>query len=261
MIKKLREIDRSKLMEYVGREPAINLFIIGDVENFGMDCDMQELWGDFSEDGKYRGVLLRYKQFFVVYADGEYDKKGFAEVIKSFENTEVISGKEDIILGLKEYLPYKEVKGQFFSEMKKLEERVPEKEQEILKKLKGEDAEKLFDLVETIEEFNMSTSTVEDTRSRIESEAGRSYGVEIDGELVAVASTTAENSMSAMVVGVCTREGYRKKGYASKCVSMICEELLSEGKSLCLFYDNPKAGSIYKRLGFKEIGRWMMMKL
>ena len=43
---------------------------------------------------------------------------------------------------------------------------------------------------------------------------------------------------------------------AGACVQKICEELLSEGKGLCLFYDNPKAGSVYRKLGFKEIGQW-----
>ena len=38
----------------------------------------------------------------------------------------------------------------------------------------------------------------------------------------------------------------------------LCEELLGEGKELCLFYDNPDAGTIYKKLGFEDIGFWIM---
>lgn len=38
----------------------------------------------------------------------------------------------------------------------------------------------------------------------------------------------------------------------------LCKELLNEGKELCLFYDNLDAGSIYKRIGFEDIGFWMM---
>lgn len=41
-------------------------------------------------------------------------------------------------------------------------------------------------------------------------------------------------------------------------MTKLCHELLAEGKMLCLFYDNPEAGSIYKRLGFEDIGKWMM---
>ena len=62
-----------------------------------------------------------------------------------------------------------------------------------------------------------------------------------------------------MVVGVATREDYRKKGLVSKCMSKLCYDYLKEGKTLCLFYDNPEAGKIYKRLGFKEIEKWIMI--
>lgn len=64
--------------------------------------------------------------------------------------------------------------------------------------------------------------------------------------------------MSAMVVAVATLENYKKKGNATKCMLKLCNELLLEGKDLCLFYDNPEAGAIYKKIGFKDIGFWMM---
>lgn len=76
--------------------------------------------------------------------------------------------------------------------------------------------------------------------------------------MVSMASTTAENTFSAMVVGVATLESYKKKGYATACMVKLCDQLLSEGKELCLFYDNPEAGAIYKRIGFEDIGFWMM---
>lgn len=76
--------------------------------------------------------------------------------------------------------------------------------------------------------------------------------------MVSTASTTAENSLSAMVVGVATLENYKKKGYATKCMLKLCSDLLHEGKELCFFYDNPTTGVIYKRIGFEDIGVWMM---
>lgn len=77
-------------------------------------------------------------------------------------------------------------------------------------------------------------------------------------QMVSSAMTTAENSMSSMVIGVCTLEAYKKKGYATACMKRLCAELLREGKYLCLFYDNPEAGTIYKNLGFEDIGKWVM---
>lgn len=45
MIRRLTEDDRELLMALLRKEPALNLFIIGDVENFGFEQDFMTLWG------------------------------------------------------------------------------------------------------------------------------------------------------------------------------------------------------------------------
>ena len=71
-----------------------------------------------------------------------------------------------------------------------------------------------------------------------------------------MAKSTAENKTHAIIVGVGTHPQFRNKGYATKCISKICGELLNENKIPCLFYDNEEAGKIYKKLGFIKIGNW-----
>jgi len=79
------------------------------------------------------------------------------------------------------------------------------------------------------------------------------------GQIIASAGTTAENSASAMIVGVCTARGHRGRGIASRLVSFLCSQLIGQRfQSLALFYDNPEAGHIYRRLGFTDAGDWMM---
>ena len=68
MIRPLREQDREQLMQYIQVEPSLNIFIIGDVEKFGFDESFQELWGDFDAEGYFQGVLLRYRNNFVIYS-------------------------------------------------------------------------------------------------------------------------------------------------------------------------------------------------
>jgi predicted GNAT family acetyltransferase len=63
-----------------------------------------------------------------------------------------------------------------------------------------------------------------------------------------------------MIVGVCTRKEFRKKGLVSKILAVLMNEVIAEGKTLCLFYDNPKAGKIHKKLGFQDIGMWTMYR-
>ncbi len=63
-----------------------------------------------------------------------------------------------------------------------------------------------------------------------------------------------------MVVEVCTHPHYRGKGYASLILQIMIQDFIKEGRTLCLFYNNPAAGRIYKQLGFKDIGMWTMYR-
>ena len=77
--------------------------------------------------------------------------------------------------------------------------------------------------------------------------------------MICTAQTAAENSKSAMVVSVATRKDYRCQGLMTQVLSKLCQDLLNEQKTLCLFYDNPEAGAVYHNLGFKTIVKWKMI--
>jgi predicted GNAT family acetyltransferase len=257
MIIRLNEGLRVSLFEFLKKEAEINLFIIGDVELFGFDKDFQEVWAQLDRDMSYRAVLLRYKNHFVFYAPAtEYNEIGFANIITSFKDRCDLSGKKEILYPLLEKLEYKKVREQCFSKLSSKEELVKLDSNYIIEKPSVEDAVEIYALRDQIVEFYDFKTTLEDTKELLKGEMGRCLVARLDGNIVSCAATTAENSMSAMVISVMTHPKYRKKGLAGACVQKICEELLGEGKGLCLFYDNLKAGSIYRKLGFKEIGQW-----
>lgn len=83
--------------------------------------------------------------------------------------------------------------------------------------------------------------------------------VDDNSRCIATATTAATNSLSTMILAVATAKDYRNKGLASALVSKIGKDYLAMGRTLCLFYDNPAAGSIYERLGFKRLGRWIIV--
>jgi predicted GNAT family acetyltransferase len=64
-----------------------------------------------------------------------------------------------------------------------------------------------------------------------------------------------------MIGGVFTPEPLRGRGYASAAMTTLCASLLSDGCQPCLFYDDPAAGTIYRRLGFEDIGTWRLVFL
>ncbi|MFJ7934574.1 GNAT family N-acetyltransferase [Sporosarcina sp. NPDC096371] len=262
MIRILTEEDRTSTLDFVSEKPAENLFIIGDIEAYGFDNPIQKLWGDFTDNGELRGVLLKYAGNFIVYAPREYDAKGFAETINQDEQYEFISGIEHIVQKLEPYLAVKASNPRvlYYAKCESIADLQQVSAQIEVEKAKPDDAERIIDQMVSIPEFSMSTFNVEHKRDTLGNGSARTYFIEEEGRIISSASSTAENSQSAMIVGVGTLPGFEKQGLASMCMSILCAELLSEGKMLCLFYDNPAAGSIYKRLGFVDIGKWCMWR-
>lgn len=259
MIRKLVENDRNIVLEYLSEEPSINLFIIGDIENFGFDTEFQELWAEFDIDNNIKAVMLRYHESFVPYSHNEdFDIIGFIEIYNSFQTdrSKILSGVDRIINLFKNRIDYNDIQETFFCELKNDKNLIKDFSLDI-KKANVSDAKRVFDLIAQIEEFH--SVPLERTIKKIETNTGRIYYIEENDSMVSVSQTTAENRYSAMIVGVATLPGYRKKGYMSMCLSKLCIDCLEDEKTLCLFYDNPKAGSVYHKLGFKTIGKWIML--
>ncbi|MGL5345987.1 MAG: GNAT family N-acetyltransferase [Peptostreptococcaceae bacterium] len=258
MVRKLNQVDKEKVLKYVSKQPSINLFIIGDIEQFGFDKDFQEVWGKFDEDDNLKGVLLRYNNNFIPYYENiDEDVEGFKEIIKSYDKNVMISGKEELVEKFKNVIGNYIERKTYFCELKDKNKLLDW--DNTVKLAVPQDANRIYEIIESIEEFT-AENDIEQINDRIEDKSKRVYYIENDkGEIISISQTTAENSKSAMVVGVATRKGYREQGHMSKCLSRLCNDLLEEDKTLCLFYDNPKAGKIYHRIGFEEIGKWTML--
>ena len=260
MIRMLEENDRTQTMDFVTEKPAENLFIIGDIEGYGFDSPIQKLWGDFNEQGCMRGVLLKYDENFIVYAPNEYDAEGFARIINNDASFSYLSGIEEVVSKLSPFLTVKPSNPRVLYYAKcETAEYLPEIPSGIkLEKAGPQDAEALIAQMKAIPEFSNGNYSVENKKASLEKGLARAYFIRENGTIISSASSTAENSQSAMIVGVGTLPEHQKKGLASHCMSKLCRELLEEGKMLCLFYDNPAAGSIYHRIGFVDIGKWCM---
>lgn len=260
MFRKLRSSDKEKLFKFLEKERAFNLFIYGDVENYGFETEFQELWAQF-EDDRYIAVLLRYKNFVIVYAKGPFDTAWFAEKIKSYTGIEGVSGRKEIIDAIKDLIPHKKIRKQLLAELRSTDD-IPENylKTEVSTAV-PEHSTELYELEEMITEFDDFSNSVEKVEEAIRSGRSRTYFIKEGDRIVSCASTTAETKDSVMVIGVCTHPDYRGKGYASFCTARLSYDFLKAGKKPCLFYDNPDAGKIYRKIGYKELGRWDLMVL
>ncbi|EOP73121.1 hypothetical protein KOW_00531 [Bacillus cereus VDM006] len=77
-----------------------------------------------------------------------------------------------------------------------------------------DDVEQIMKLRSNIEEFPQTGQSEKILRQSLEANTGRTYYIEKKGEIISSASTSAENSLSAMVVGVCTHSNYRVRDRA-----------------------------------------------
>lgn len=261
MIRELTEQDHAEVMRFLLQDPSMNLFIIGDIEAFGYHSAFQKLWGEF-HSGEIKAVLLKYFESYIFYAVNKdhFDVQAFAAIMETNTNPVTLSGRADLVEKF-EKLPSLNLgkkKVTYFAQCGKKREI---KQIDMIKKATLDDIDRIVTLRNSIAEFTTTEDSKNMLKKAIESQTGRTYFLENDkGEIISTVSTTAENSHSAMIVGVCTHKGYRNKGLASKLMTALVNDILDDKQFVCLFYDNPDAGKIYKKIGFEDIGLWTMYR-
>lgn len=261
MLRKLSEDDRQMALDYLAIEPSYNVFTIGDIENFGFGNEFQDVWGDFDKHDKLRALMLRYYNNHIVYsAVQNFSGSAICEVLHDWQDDWVLSGKEQIIRPLASELGLNDIRQQFIAEQRCREDISEPPADTHVEWCTQSTSEEVLGLQRSIEEFALLDTSVEGIRQNMESGTGRTVFIRRDSEVVSCASSAAENSRSAMIIGVCTSKAYRRKGFATACMKFLCHALHDRGKVPCLFYDNPEAARIYRRLGFVDVGRWVVAK-
>ncbi len=256
---------------YLQPEPEFNLFAIGDLEQFGMEdqnvsCYTADTW---SMGMEFPYFILDYRGNFLVYSHHtDYDAKQVGNFLNE-KNPQNISGKDEIIRKLLPYLKNKKAKLTYLARINEVTEIQKQQAGALMgkvRKLTLKDIPDIYSLYLQIDEFSYTyrnqpkEECFETIRLNVSS-LGRSYGIFEQGQLISIAQTSAENQASAMVIGVATHPDYRKNGYAKATVLKLCSDCLEDGKKfLCLFYDNPAAGTIYHSIGFQDIGKYTMLQ-
>lgn len=244
MIRKCTADDLDILNEYLYRNKELNLFLISDIEVFGLQNDNVEVFIDITSN--IQGVYLR---FFNNMCLASYNNTIDIEFVKSIvekHKIENINGATDLINSLN--LDGFCVKDFNLATLNKLDVEIESD---------GVSELNIDNFQESLEKSNKvfnNTSDEKSAKAEFETNSRHMVVYKVDGEIVSGASSCAESKELAMLVTVFTDENHRRKGLAIKCVANICKKLIAEGKTVCLFYDNPNAAKMYKRLGFKDIG-------
>ena len=83
---KLTLQDRTALWDYLCHEPEMNLFFLGDLENFGFESENVEFYAmDRSDEKDFDCVLLRFHDHFQLYSIYEdYNAEAVAAFLSTF---------------------------------------------------------------------------------------------------------------------------------------------------------------------------------
>ena len=256
MLKRATEKDREAILAYIDDRPCENLFIAGDILLYGFDSDFQKVW---IEDDM-RCIYLLYKTNLCVYSkDKDHDYRAIVEIIQNHEVRHInairaIADKIKLI-----------VKPKKISHTKMAICEGPEhlKDHHDVMIADDTDLDGLADLAWEVfgtAEGYVSLKEVKESLKGIMQDFPI-YMLKEDGRIVSMAYANAKSAKAGMICGVATAGSHRAKGYASACVSACVADLLNEGRIACLFFDNPKAASVYYRLGFKDIGDYTLLLL
>lgn len=250
MIRELLADEYNKLKEFIGKDIARNYFLLLGLSGTREVYD--KIYGEFIDD-ELQAVLFRRKtgvlQF---YTHKDFDLEGFVSLIKTLDYNSLIGPKSYCHLFLNKGIFSRFNEGAYLSKLDK-GSRIQYKSMEY--KIRYITTDDLDDIVTLYKGVFQSFAPKEVMEQKLIEKRGRGVCIEIDGVIVSVAQSDFEIEDAAVVVGVATDKNHLGKGFATQCMSFLCNVLQNEGKDIYLQYHNLNAEGIYEKLGFKKIDR------
>ena len=84
-----------------------------------------------------------------------------------------------------------------------------------------------------------------------------------DGEAVCMALVIRESPKAASISGVFTPPSHRRRGYASRLVATLSDEMLRAGKTACNLHTdlaNATSNRVYVRVGYTQIWEFSSLR-
>jgi predicted GNAT family acetyltransferase len=248
LIREVQQEEFSQVYEFIRQDNARNYFV-----RLGFESNRpvyERIVGEWDEAGQLKAVLLKRLsgnlQFYVKEA---FDLEGFAAHISQLDFDSLISPRSYCDKLLEKGLFSSVKDGAIIAKLDSNSEWIFDSYPEV-ETLRLEDLDEVIELYEKVFAAFSSKAIME---KRLTSGRGRGVCIRHEGKLVSVVQSEFEEKNSAVIVGVGTDIGFQGKGLATRCLKEICSQLTQEGKDLYLQYDNPDAGRIYEKLGFKPI--------
>lgn len=264
-VRLLRAEDAPALERLYRRDPLRFLTPRMNLEVYGCAGEVMKPWGAFAPDGgEVMGVLLRYSNTILVTDLDGSCASAFAGIIDTQSGLAGVRGTIETVRRVKACL--RRYSGNGLEQSVFMQLREPPRIAPPLLRLVRRAGPRDTDLLTALyagagamfrSRANVAAKLAETRVWVVEEPAGARHPVRI----LSAALLNMEGNDAGLIGGVFTNPIGRGRGYAAACTAALSLDLQRDGKLPCLYYENPAAGRVYRRLGFEEIGQWAVLYL
>ena len=151
-MEKLTEQNRAEVEAYISAEPEYNVFVQGDLENYGFESKTVEIFGTRAADGALCALLLRYFNNYCLCMSGTAPVEELAAFLQA-RGAQYLSGKEADVAALAARMPGWKLRGTNLARMDRLAGGAALPEGFSLRMLGPQDAQAVIGLEVQIDEF------------------------------------------------------------------------------------------------------------
>jgi predicted GNAT family acetyltransferase len=264
-IRRLTAADEPVVTALCDRYPLRMLTLRMHLEAYGYASESLLVWGAFAEDAiTLEGIGFRLNNTFILAdADGSCAPV-FAKLIDSESHVAGVRGTVETVTGVQSSLQRHTSTNWEISTCMRLQ-KPPQIAPDSLigvRRATEDDLDALADHYAGAANMYRSRSNV---ASRLQTHrvfvAMGSPDLSGHRAIVSSALLNVEGADAGLIGGVFTQPHARGRGYAAACTAALSLDLQKDGKTPVLFFENPIAGRVYRKLGFEECGKWALLYL
>ncbi|QIW62302.1 GNAT family N-acetyltransferase [Mycoplasmopsis gallinacea] len=262
-LKTLNNEEKQPLLDYLYQnDPVKNMFIIFDIQTFGLN---EEGFATYvtKNGNKFENVFYVYHNNLVIFhKNNNIDPESFFQILEKYQIKNIITASSDVQFFTNIIHKFKRGTKLFQENIASLDvDYFYDKislEDNPARIFAKEDIPSIIESRKQIKEFEGFASQNLDKNfleGAFDKDAYWGFVIEKDNKIASHASISAYTDKTVMIGGVFTLSEYRNQKLATKCLVKLCDYIIKQrGKIPVLFYENPIAGEVYQKLGFKVNG-------
>ncbi|MFI3257790.1 MAG: GNAT family N-acetyltransferase [Spirochaetales bacterium] len=273
MITQLTSKDIPAIKDYLSQDAEQNLFFLADIENYSLDdSENIEVFANVPEhtSEQWDFLLLRYFTVAIIYSrHNHFNVDTAVRILKTFPILDSIGGKDEIVCPLKDFFPtYRFRPCTLLTCTRKTLQNhtLPVNSDVKLCTVSSDESDDLVDFYLSIDEFAKNYAGQEErfrerTRENLKKDSTAYVFKDIHNKkIIASVQAGAQCSTGTMLLGIATHNMYRKRRLATNLILHACADQFQKGRDfISLFFDNPDAESLYKKVGFSNIGTYSVL--